>query len=171
MFVCCLNHFYNQLQYRLQLNAFENTNTIPYFSKFENILPDELTDIEIAEELSRARNEINKIIEEDLRKIKDLTIRQNKSIAFNEFTKPASIIRMALYIEGDPSYDDVSFYFAHWTMSFSTLRSLAHSVIDISTELKTYYNNYLKANSQTQRQESEWHLIISFVLIKDSMDI
>ena len=98
----------------------------------------------------RARNEINKIIEEDLRKIKDLTIRQNKSIAFNEFTKPASIIRMAFYIEGDPSYDDVSFYFAHWTMSFSTLRSLAHSVIDISTELKTYYINYLKANSQTE---------------------
>ena len=39
-------------------------------------------------------------------------------------TKPASIIRMAFYIEGDPSYDDVSFYFAHWTMSFSTLQSL-----------------------------------------------
>ena len=93
----------------------EIQNTIPYFSKFENILPDELI-------LTRARNEINKIIEEDLRKIKDLTIRQNKSIAFNEFTKPASIIRMAFYIEGDPSYDDVSFYFAHWTM---TLRSLA----------------------------------------------
>lgn len=121
----------------------EIQNTIPYFSKFENILPDELI-------LTRARNEINKIIEEDLRKIKDLTIRQNKSIAFNEFTKPASIIRMAFYIEGDPSYDDVSFYFAHWTMSFSTLRSLAHSVIDISTELKTYYINYLKANSQTE---------------------
>ena len=60
---------------------------------------------------------------------------------------------MALYIEGDPSYDDVSFYFAHWTMSLRTLRSLALSVVDISTELKTYYNNYLNANSQTQRQE------------------
>jgi hypothetical protein len=51
----------------------EIQNTIAYFSKFENILPDELIDIEIAEELSRARNEINKIIEEDLRKIKDFT--------------------------------------------------------------------------------------------------
>ena len=131
----------------------EIQDIIPYFSKFENILPDELPEIKITEELGRARNEINKIIEEDLRKIKDLTIRQNKSIAFNEFTKPASIIRMAFYIEGDPSYDDVSFYFAHWIMSFSTLRSLAHSVIDISTELKTYYNNYLKANSQTQTHE------------------
>ena len=49
----------------------EIQNIIPYFSKFENILPDELIDIEIAEELVRARNEINKIIEEDLRKIKE----------------------------------------------------------------------------------------------------
>lgn len=131
----------------------EIQNITPYFSKFENILPDELPDIKITEELGNAKNEINRTIEEDLKKIKDLTNRQNKSIAFNEFTKPASIIRMAFYIEGDPSYDDVSFYFAHWTMSFSTLRSLAQSVIDISIELKTYYNNYLNANSQTQTQE------------------
>jgi hypothetical protein len=131
----------------------EIQNVTTYYSKFENILPDELPDIEITEELGRARNEINITIEEDLKKIKDLTSRQNKSIAFNEFAKPASIIRMAFYIEGDPSYDDVSFYYAHWTMSFSTLRSLAHSVIDISTELKTYYNNYLNANSQTLTQE------------------
>ena len=131
----------------------EIQNTTPYYSKFENILPDELPEIEITEELGRAKNEINKTIEEDLRKIKDLTIRQNKSIAFNEFTKPASIIRMAFYIEGDPSYDDVSFYFAHWTMSFSTLRSLAQSVISISIELKTHYNSYLTTNSQTKTQE------------------
>jgi hypothetical protein len=124
-----------------------------YYSKFESILPDELPDIEIKEVLGRARNELNKIIQEDLKKIKDLAARQNKSIMFNEFTKPASIIKMAFYIEDDPSYDDVSFYFAHWTMSFSTLQSLAQSVINMSTELKTYYNNYLNANSQTQKQE------------------
>jgi hypothetical protein len=39
----------------------------PYYSKFENILPYELTHSEITEELGRARNEINKIIDEDLR--------------------------------------------------------------------------------------------------------
>lgn len=80
----------------------EIQNTTPYYSKFENILPDELPETEITEELGSARNEINKTIEEDLRKKK---LRQNK-FAFNEFTKPASIIRMAFYIEGDASYDD-----------------------------------------------------------------
>ncbi|CAN5358350.1 hypothetical protein BH18THE2_BH18THE2_42310 [soil metagenome] len=38
----------------------EIQDIIPYFSKFENILPGELIDIEIAEELG-ARNERNKI--------------------------------------------------------------------------------------------------------------
>jgi len=126
-------------------------NITPYYSKFENILPDELIYIEITEELDRARNEVNKIIEQDLREIKDLTIRQNKSIAFNEFSKPASIIRMAFYLEDDPSYDDVSFYYAHWTMSFSTLQSLVQSAINMSTELKTYYKSYLNAKIEEKR--------------------
>lgn len=46
----------------------EIQNTTPYYSKFENILPDELPETEITEELGSARNEINKTIEEDLRK-------------------------------------------------------------------------------------------------------
>lgn len=132
----------------------EIQNITPYYSKLENILPEELPDTEITEELGRARNEVNKIIEEDLKKIKDLSARKNKSIAFSKFTKPPSIIKMAFYIEGDPLYDDALFYYAHWTMSFTTLRSLAQSAINISTELKMYYNNYLKVNSQTQRQEN-----------------
>jgi hypothetical protein len=134
----------------------EIQNITPYYSKFENILPEELPDTRITEELVRARNEINNIIEEDLKKIKDLATRQNRSIMFNEFTKPPSVIRMAFYItEGESSYDDVSFYYAHWTMSFSTLRSLAQSVINTSTELKTNYNNYLNASTQIQIQRQE----------------
>ena len=50
-----------------------------HYSKFENILPKELLDIENKEVLGSARNEIDKIIEEDLR-IKDLTIRRNNRL-------------------------------------------------------------------------------------------
>jgi len=91
----------------------EIQNITPYYSKFENIHPEELPDTGITEELIRARNEINNIIEEDLKKIKDLATRQNRSIMFNEFTKPPSVIKMAFYIEGESSYDEVSFYYAH----------------------------------------------------------
>lgn len=120
----------------------------PHYSKFENILPYELIHSEITEELGRARNEINKIMDEDLRNIKNLTNVQNKLIAFKKFSKPPSIIKMAFYIEDDLLQDEVSFHYAHWTMSFSTLQSLAQDAVKMSAELKTYYNNYINTSTQ-----------------------
>jgi hypothetical protein len=123
-----------------------------YFTKFENILPDDLIDSEITTELGRAKNEINKIIDEDLKNIKNnLTGKQNKSIAFNEFSKPASIIRMAFYLEDDQIEDELSFYYAHWTMSLSTLQSLTQNAVNMSAELKTHYISYMNADTQEKR--------------------
>ena len=122
-----------------------------YYSKFENILPYELIHSEITEELGRARNEINKIIDEDLRNIKNLTSVQNKVIAFKKFSKPPSIIKMAFYIEDDLLQDELSFHYAHWTMSLSTLQSLAQDAIKMSAELQTYYNNYINTSTQEKR--------------------
>jgi hypothetical protein len=75
---------------------------VPYYTKFENILPEELIHSEITGELQKAKKEIKNIIEEDLENIKKLADSQNKRLAFNEFRKPASIIRIAFYIENDP---------------------------------------------------------------------
>ncbi|MGA9168021.1 MAG: hypothetical protein WB053_11645 [Nitrososphaeraceae archaeon] len=122
-----------------------------YYSKFENILPYELIHSEITEELGRARNEINKIIDEDLRNIKNLTSVQNNVIAFKKFSKPPSIIKMAFYIEDDLLQDELSFHYAHWTMSLSTLQSLAQDAVKMSAELKTYYNNYINTSRQEKR--------------------
>jgi hypothetical protein len=115
------------------------------YTKLENILPDELNHTTIIEELEEAKNEINKIIEEDLRNVKSLSSSQNKAIPFNEFLKPPSIIKAAFYIESDQSQDPTLFYYAHWTMSLSALRSLAQHMIEMSKELKTFYDNYMKA--------------------------
>jgi hypothetical protein len=119
----------------------------PRYAKFENILPDELSYTEITEELEEAKNEIHEIIEEDLRNVKTLSSSQNKAIPFNEFLKPPSIIKAAFYIKQDNSQDPVLFYYAHWTMSFSALQSLAQSIIEKSRELKTLYANYMNATS------------------------
>lgn len=89
----------------------------------------------ISEELEIAKNEINGIINDDLKNIKNLANSKNKAIAFNEFLKPPSIIKRAFYIEGDPSEDIASFHYAHWIMSVSTLQSLTKYVIDVSKEL------------------------------------
>jgi len=120
-------------------------NVTPRYTKFENILPDELSHIQIAEELEEAKNEINNIIEEDLRNVKNLSNSQNKVIPFNEFLKPPSIIKAAFYTKSDHSQDPILFYYAHWTMSLSALRSLAQHMIEMSRELKTFYDNYMKA--------------------------
>ena len=108
-------------------------------------MPDELSHTQITEELEEAKNEINNIIEEDLRNIKSLSSNHNKAIPFNQFLKPSSIIKATFYLENDYSQDPILFYYAHWTMSLSALRSLAQGIIEMSRELKTYYANYMNA--------------------------
>lgn len=123
----------------------------PSYTKFENILLDELIESEITDELAKTKNEINMIVDEDLRNIKNLASSQNKAIAFSEFSKPSSIIRMAFYIEGDPPQDQASSYYAHSMMSLSTLQTLAQNVIKMSEELKTHYVFYLNSSAQEKR--------------------
>ena len=124
-------------------------NITPIYAKFQNILPDELIrNNNITEELERARYEINSIINDDLRNTKNLAISQNKAIAFNEFLKPPSIFKTAFYIESDYSQDPILFYYAHWTMSLSTLRSLAEKVIQTSRELKSFYSRYINISER-----------------------
>jgi hypothetical protein len=120
----------------------------PRYTKFENILPDELNHTEITRELEEAKNAINNIIEEDLRNIKSLSSSQNKAIPFNEFLKPPSIIKAAFYIDGDSSEDMASFHYAHWIIGLSTLRSLAKNILDVSKELKTAYATYMNPTTE-----------------------
>jgi hypothetical protein len=126
-------------------------NVTPRYTKFQNILPDELSHTKINEELEEAKSEIDKIIEEDLRNVKSLSTSQNKAIPFNEFLKPPSIIKAAFYLKQDHSQDPILFYYAHWTMSLSALRSLAQNMIAISGELKTVYANYINTNAKHQK--------------------
>ena len=65
-------------------------NVTPRYTKFENVLPEELSHTPITEELEETKNEINNIIEEDLRNIKSLSSSQNKVIPFNQLLKPPS---------------------------------------------------------------------------------
>jgi hypothetical protein len=57
-----------------------------YYAKFQNILPEGLLDsnknnnIKITEEAEKAKNEINNIIEEDSKNIKNLAAKENKII-------------------------------------------------------------------------------------------
>ena len=121
------------------------------YTRFENILQDELSHTRITDELEEAKNKINNIIEEDLRNIKNLATSQNKTIPFNEFLKPPSIIKAAFYVESDKPQDPALFYYVHWTMSLSALRSLAQNIIEMSKELKSFYANYINASTRNEK--------------------
>jgi hypothetical protein len=127
-------------------------NLTPIYSKFQNILPDELGNNNITEELEGARNEINSMINDDLRDIKNLAISMNKAIAFNEFLKPPSVFKAAFCIDGDHSQNPILFYYAHWIMSLSTLRSLAQNIIQTSRKLKSFYSNYMNNTSSQEKR-------------------
>jgi len=122
-----------------------------YYPKLLYTLPEELMHNEITEELEKAKNEIKKIIDEDLEKIQGVATNQKKVIAFNEFSKPPSIIKKALYIDGDPESDQISYYYAHWIMSISSLQLLAQNAIYISAELKRCFTNYVNGTGYDRR--------------------
>ena len=71
--------------------------------------------------------------------------------SIKKFSKPPSIIKMAFYIEDNLLQDELSLHYAHWTMSLSTLQSLAQDAVKMSAELKTYYNNYINTSTQEKR--------------------
>lgn len=125
----------------------------PSYSKFENILPDELIQTHLEEELELARDELKEIIKEDQENIKNLCIQQNKTIPFSDFINPNYIVKMAFYAEND-IYDHLLFNYAHWTMCLVTLEALTYNVINISTELGTYYVDY--ANGDRIKQKTKF---------------
>lgn len=137
-------------------------NITPTYTKFENILLEELSHTQITEELEQAKKEINNIIEEDLRNVKSLSSSKNKAIPFNEFLKPPSIIKTAFYLENDDSQDPILFRYAHWTMSFSALRSLAQHIVEMSRELKTSYANYINASDRHEKGIEFSHCVSSY---------
>ncbi|MGC2426502.1 MAG: hypothetical protein WA421_05670, partial [Nitrososphaeraceae archaeon] len=133
----------------------------PRYTKFENVLPEELNHTQITRGLEEAKNEINNKIEEDLRDIKSLSSSRDKAIPFNQFLKPPSIIKAAFYLENDHSQDPLLFYYAHWIMSLSALRSLAQGIIGMSRELKTFYANYMNATAATHEKGIEFNHFVS----------
>ena len=57
---------------------------------------------------------------------------------------------MAFYAENDIC-DHLLFNYAHWTMCLVTLEALTYNVINISTELGTYYVDYANGDRIKQK--------------------
>jgi hypothetical protein len=124
----------------------------PYYSKFEDILPEELIHADIPEELRKAKNAIDNIIGEDQQNIQNLAARVTKQSALNSSTV-AITIKMGFALKKDKSQDKILlFQYAHWIMSLTSLQYLALSVINLSVDLKTYCNNYMNGTGQDKKK-------------------
>ena len=137
----------------------EMQTLIAIYTKFENILPDELSNDNISKELEMAKHEINNMINDDLKKIKNLAASQNKTIAFNEYLKPPSVFKAGFYVDSNHLEDPILLYYAHWVMSLSTLRSLAQNIVQTSRELKSFYGSYMNNVDSKVKQKAFSHFV------------
>ena len=124
----------------------------PQYNRLQGILPEEIEKIDLVNSLCDAKNKVKDLIDEDEKKIKDLSRKKNKIISFDEFEKVSHIIKIAFWKKGDSEQDDALLYYAHWIMSSKILEILSENVLAISSELIKYYNMYRnETNDQTKR--------------------
>jgi len=114
-------------------------------------MPDELTQIDVNNELQTAKSELNKIINEDRTNIHNLCIKENKPIAFNDYLKPEYVVNKGFWIPDDISFDKIAHYYAHWTMCVRILEILSQKVLDMVAELEVYYKEYVNASDQNRK--------------------
>ncbi len=115
---------------------------IEKYGKFENILPEELSQVDF-KELEILKCEVRRINEGDLVTIKQLSRGNNTIIDFDEFKKWDYIIKMGFFRESDNVQQEIPWYFAHWYMSMVTLDMLANSIVEVSSNLVEYYKLYM----------------------------
>jgi hypothetical protein len=60
----------------------------------------------VNKELQTARDELNKIINEDRTNIQGLCIKENKTIAFNDYVNPEYVVNKVFWIPDDISFDN-----------------------------------------------------------------
>jgi hypothetical protein len=112
------------------------------YSKFENILPEELLSIDF-NELVLIHEEIKKIMNEDLDNIKKICAENNNLINFDDFKNIEYLLQLGFFAQNDPAQEDDKFQSAHWYMSMVTLDVLSKAICDLSKPLVEYYNIYM----------------------------
>lgn len=126
-------------------------DTEPYYSKLEYILPEELLQSAITEQLEEAKREMDNIIREDSQTLQKLAASANKESALDSSTL-AAILKQAFALKEEQSQDKISFHYAHWIMSQVSLQYLALSAIELSGELKTSCSNYMTGTGEGRRK-------------------
>lgn len=116
------------------------------YGKFENLLPEDLKKMDF-NELKGFKDEFKLITFEDLDNVRKLAKENNVILQTEKFRNPDYIIRMGFYHENDTIQEEAPFYFAHWFMSLVTLDMVTNAVIELSSSLMNYYDQYTNENN------------------------
>ena len=101
-------------------------------------------------ELQTARDELNKIINEDRTNIQGLCIKENKTIAFNDYVNPEYVVNKVFWIPDDISFDN-SLLLCLLDYVCQNLRNSLAKGVDMAAELEVYYKEYLNAGDQNKK--------------------
>lgn len=134
-------------------------DVIKRYSKFENILPEELLDIDF-NELVSIHEEIKNIMNEDLANIKKICTDNNKLIEFDDFKNIEYLIQLGFFVRNDPPQEDDKHLSAHWYMSMVTLDELSKSMCELSKPLVEYYKIYRDAETSLFEKKQKFNLFV-----------
>ena len=132
---------------------------IPKYGKFEDLLPEELKKIDF-NQLKSFKDEFKVITHEELDAIKKLTNQNNVILDPEKFREPEYVIRMGFYRENDTVQEAVHFCFSHWYMSMVTLDILTNAVIELSSVLINYYDEYTNEKTTVTERKFKFNQFV-----------
>ena len=113
------------------------------YGKLASILPEEIEDSNIIDELISIRDKIMKSIAADGEDLKTLLIQKDKQVDYQKLENVDNLIEKGFYKKGQGTQNELEFYYSHWTMACQTINLLSKAAIEIATELRKYYLGYL----------------------------
>jgi hypothetical protein len=136
---------------------------IPKYDKFYHILPEEIERLDF-QELGLIRAEFKRINEEDTSTIKNLALKNNVEIKFEEFRRPYYIIKMILpkkprrKNEAEEILEEIPLHFGHWYISSFTLDVLTKNIMDLPPELIKFHRIYVDADTRLADKKTNFAL-------------
>jgi hypothetical protein len=117
------------------------------YGKFTEILPEELLDDSVRGVLENAKLELQNIIQEDHKFIRNLIPKRGIGISLDDFEQSSYVIRKAFLLRNERverTPELIKFLLAHWRMCKEPLLFLSNNMLEILPIVKKCFEDYNK---------------------------
>ena len=101
------------------------------YGKLASILPEEIEDSNIIDELISIRDKIMKSITADGEDLKTLLIQKDKQVDYQKLENVDNLIEKGFYKKGEGTQNELEFYYSHWTMACQTINLLSKAKLKL----------------------------------------